>query len=73
MQYRGISYSIAEIPDKPGKWRWTVKLSAKLDRTGISSDRSKAEAAAVKAINRTMAIMNELTLRASRIGDSPEP
>ena len=60
MQYRGFTYSIGEITGEPGKWRWTVKLVERLHRAGLSSSRKQAEDAAVKAINRALAIKQQL-------------
>ena len=60
MQYRNFTYSIGEIASEPGKWRWIVKLSEQLHRAGLSSSRKQAEDAAVKAINRALAIKQQL-------------
>lgn len=60
MQYRDFTYSIEEISSKPGKFRWTVKLSEQLHRAGVSVSRKQAEAAAVNVINRAIAIKQQL-------------
>jgi hypothetical protein len=60
VEYRSFTYSIGEVAGKPGKWRWTVKLSEHLHRAGVSSSRKQAEDAAVKAINRALAIKQQL-------------
>lgn len=55
MQYKSCSYRIAEVEAEPGKWVWTVKLSARLHRNGTASSRAAAEADVMKAVDRFLA------------------